>query len=121
MHMPTITWFNIPAAETGRARAFYEKVFAWTTVPFPGMEQEGFFEISTGGIGGEILPRAHPGEPITVFVGVPSVGEYAARVEAAGGRVVVPKMSVPGRGYFVICEDTEQNRLGLWEDDPSAG
>ncbi|HNV39741.1 MAG TPA: hypothetical protein PKJ46_11330, partial [Methanoculleus sp.] len=81
--MPTIVWFNVPAAETGRARAFYEEVFSWTAEPFPGME--GAFELATGGIGGEILPRAHPGEPITVFVGVPSVEEYAGRVERAGG------------------------------------
>ncbi|WP_292731778.1 hypothetical protein [Methanoculleus sp.] len=40
---------------------------------------------------------------------------------AGRGRVVVPKMAVPGRGYFAICEDTEQNRLGLWNEDPSAG
>lgn len=119
MHLPTITWFNIPAAEAGRARAFYEKVFAWRVEPFPGMEDA--FEITTGGIGGEIFPRAYPGEPVTIFVGVPSVEEYAARIEEAGGRVVVPKTAVPGRGYFAIFEDTEQNRLGLWQNDSSAG
>ena len=81
MHMPTIVWFNVPAGETDRARAFYEEVFAWTTEPFVGME--GAFEITTGGIGGEILPRTYPGEPITVFVGVPSIEEHAARVEQA--------------------------------------
>jgi len=119
MHLPTITWFNIPAAEGGRARAFYEKVFAWRAEPFPGIEDA--FEITTGGIGGEIFPRAYPGEPVTIFVGVPSVEEYAARIEEAGGRVVVPKTAVPGRGYFAIFEDTEQNRLGLWQNDSSAG
>jgi len=34
---------------------------------------------------------------------------------------VVPKTAVPGRGYFAIFEDIEQNRLGLWKDDPTAG
>ncbi|WP_292520967.1 VOC family protein [Methanoculleus sp.] len=119
--MPTIVWFNVPAGDTGRARAFYEQVFAWAVKPFPGMEQEGYLEIATEGIGGEILPRAHPGEPITVFIGVPSIDEYVARVQEAGGRVVIQKRAVPGRGYFAICEDTEQNRLGLWKDDPTAG
>ena len=117
--MATIVWFNIPAGETGRARAFYKEVFSWTAEPFPGME--GAFEFATGGIDGEILPRAHPGEPITVFIDVPSIDEYAARVERAGGRVVVKKRAVPGRGYFAICEDTEGNRLGLWESAQAAG
>ena len=117
--MPTIVWFNIPAADPGRARGFYEEAFAWAAKPFPRIE--GAFELATGGIGGEILPRAHPGEPITVFVGVPSVEEYTVRVERAGGRVVVRKRAVPGRGYFAVIEDTEGNRLGIWEDDPEAG
>ncbi|MBT0732117.1 VOC family protein [Methanoculleus bourgensis] len=119
--IPTITWFNIPADDTGRARAFYKKVFAWKVEPFPGMEQAGTFEISTGGIGGEILLRSHTGEPITVFIGVSSVDDYATRAAGSGGRIVIQKTAVPGRGYFAICEDTEQNRFGLWEDDPRAG
>jgi len=119
--IPTITWFNIPAGDTERARAFYEKVFAWKVEPFPGMEEKGVFEIVTGGIGGEILPRSHTGEPITVFIGVSSVEEYATRAAGFGGRVVVRKTAVPGRGYFIICEDTERNRFGLWEDAPQAG
>ncbi|MDD3070309.1 VOC family protein [Methanoculleus horonobensis] len=117
--MPTITWFNIPAAETERARAFYEAVFAWTVEPFPGMESA--FLVTTGGVDGEIFPRARPGEAVTVFIGVPSIEEYAARIERAGGVVVVAKRPVPGRGYFTIFEDTEQNQLGLWEDDSTAG
>ncbi len=113
--MPTtIVWFNVPAADLERARGFYEEVFDWTAEPFPGMESA--FEVATGGIGGEILPRTRPDEPITVFVGVPSIEGYAGRVERAGGMVVVPKTAVAGRGYFSICEDTEGNRLGLWEE-----
>ena len=111
----TIVWFNVPSADPVRARAFYEEVFGWTTEPFPGME--GAFEVSTGGIGGEIFPRVYPGEPITVFLGVPSIEEYAGRMERAGGKAVVPKTAVAGRGYFAIFEDTEGNRLGLWEEE----
>lgn len=109
-----IVWFNVPAADPGRAREFYEEVFAWTVEPFQGMD--GAFELTTGGIGGEIFPQAYPGEPITVFVGVPSIEEHVGRVERAGGTVVVPKTAVAGRGYFAVFEDTEGNRLGLWEE-----
>lgn len=116
--MPTIVWFNVPAADPERARGFYEAIFGWTAAPFP--EMKGAFELATGGIGGEIFPQAYPGEPITVFVGVPSIEDYAGRVERAGGKVVVPKTEVAGRGYFAVFEDTEGNRLGLWEGDAEA-
>ncbi|MDN7012411.1 VOC family protein [Methanoculleus sp. FWC-SCC3] len=117
--MPTITWFNIPAAETERARAFYEAAFAWEIEPFPGMESA--FLVTTGGVDGEIFPRARPDETVTVFIGVPSIDEYVARIKRAGGEVVVSKTPVPGRGYFAIFRDTERNQLGLWEDDSGVG
>jgi uncharacterized protein len=118
--MPTITWFNIPADDTNRAREFFEKLFDWRIEPFPGREQEGIFEISTGGIGGEIFPRDRPEEPITIYVDVPSVEEYAKRVVEFGGSLAVGKTAVPGLGYYVVCRDTERNMFGLWESDPKA-
>jgi hypothetical protein len=30
------------------------------------------------------------------------------------------KITVPDRGYFVICQDTENNTFALWESDETA-
>lgn len=49
---------------------------------------------------------------ITNFIDVNSVDEYSSKIEKLGGKIVVPKMAVPGRGYFVVCHDTENNS---WE------
>jgi len=44
----------------------------------------------------------------------PSLDVAVARVEAAGGRVLVPKVVLPGdMGCFVQIADTEGNRVGL--------
>jgi predicted enzyme related to lactoylglutathione lyase len=120
--MPAITWFIIPADDADRAGEYYRNIFDWKVEPFPGRKQEGVWMVSTDekGMGGEIFPRTYPGEPIVLFVSVPSIEEFAQRAVRFGGELVVQKTAVPGRGYFVICQDTEQNRFGLWEDDPSA-
>ena len=63
--MPTITWFDIPAKDTGRAKAFYKTLFGWEASPHPVDFAEEFFLFSTGeqGVpGGEILKRRDEGE-----------------------------------------------------------
>jgi hypothetical protein len=42
-------------------------------------------------------------------IGVESVDEFAAKVEASGGKVVLPKMAIPGVGWQAYCTDTEGN------------
>ena len=55
------------------------------------------------------------------FIGVDSVDVAAGRVEEAGGKIVVPKMPIPGVGYVAYFIDTEGNTIGIYEDDSSAG
>lgn len=57
---------------------------------------------------------------ITNYIDVPSINEYSAKVEKLGGKVVVPKMPVPGFGYFAICLDTENNTFAIQENEKNA-
>ncbi|WP_301665409.1 VOC family protein [Methanoculleus frigidifontis] len=120
--MPAITWFDIPADDTGRARAFYEKLFSWEIEPFPGVSREDFWMVSTGrdAIGGDLYRRESAEQHMAIFIDVPNAEEYAQRAAQLGGTVVGEKTAVAGRGYYIICEDTEKNRFGLWESDPAA-
>lgn len=117
-----IIWFEIPADKPERARTFYGKLFGWAINPFPGMAD--YWHVDTGG--GDDTPdaglmaRKHPGQGITNYVRVPSVTRFAARVVKLGGRICVPRTAVPGMGYFVICQDTEENTFALWEMNPKA-
>ncbi len=121
--MPTVTWFDIPADDTGRARAFYGTLFGWKVEPFPGVSQEDFWMITTGenAVGGDLYRRDAPGRTMTIFIDVPDAEEFAKHAVQLGGAVLTEKTAIPGRGYFIVCEDTEKNRFGLWESDPSAG
>lgn len=116
--MPSIVHFEIPANDIQRAKKFYSELFGWKIESFKGMD---YMLIDTfGAPGGGMMKRMHPDQEITDYIGVPSVDEFAEKVKSLGGKIKVPKMAVPGMGYFVICEDTENNTFGIWEMDANA-
>ena len=122
--MPRVIHFEISADEPNRALEFYTGVFGWQTqkVDIPGVD---YWLVNTGpddqaGINGAIMPRPDPSSRITNYVDVPSVDEYTAKIQSAGGTIVNAKMPIPGIGYAAACLDTEGNLFGLFQDDPSA-
>ncbi len=122
--MPTIVHFEIPADDLQRAKGFYADLFGWKIERVPGPTE--YWLVSTTddqgnkGVGGGMMPRQNPQQPITNYIDVPSVEEYSAKVEQLGGNVVVPKTAVPGFGYFAVCLDTEKNAFAIWEADEKA-
>jgi len=53
-------------------------------------------------------------------IDVPSCDEFVRKAEAAGGKVALPKMAVPGVGWLAYCLDPEGNTFGLMQRDPEA-
>jgi len=120
--MPRVVHFEISADEPERAVKFYTDVFGWNTQKWGGPKD--YWLIKTGaeeqpGINGGIFKRK--GEVNFVnTIDVPSVDEFATRVKEHGGKVVVPKTAIPGVGYLIYCQDTENNVFGIMQDDPAA-
>ena len=72
-------------------------------------------------LSGGMMKRQSPQQQgITNYFDVKSVQEYSAKVEQLGGKVISPKMPVPGMGYFAVCTDTENNGFGIFEADQTA-
>src|SRR5262249_49711356 len=105
-----------------RAKKFYSVLFGWNIKQFPGVKD--YLHIDTGGgdetPDGGMLPRKHPDQPITNYVAVASVDDSAKKVEKLGGKICLSKTAVPQMGYFVVCQDTENNTFALWEMNDSA-
>lgn len=119
--MPRPVHFEIPADDPARAERFYGSVFDWTFEQWDGPMP--YWLIRTGegpGIDGGMLPRQEPGGTVNT-IDVPSCDAYLARVERAGGSVVMPKMPVPGVGWLAYCRDTEGNTFGIMQADEAAG
>jgi predicted enzyme related to lactoylglutathione lyase len=124
--MPTVVHFEIPADDVERAQKFYGALFGWKIEKFTSPMPMDYWMVTTGAkagemaLGGGMLKRQQPDQRITIYVDVPSVDEYMERVKKLGGQVCVPKMAVPGMGYYAVCLDQENNGFGLWENNPSA-
>jgi predicted enzyme related to lactoylglutathione lyase len=116
--MPNIVHFEIAANDIQRAKTFYSNLFGWKIESMQGMDYMIIDPYSVPG--GGMIKRTQPEQQIMVNIGVPSVDEYATKVEKLGGKIIVPKKAVPGMGYFVICTDTENNTFGIWEMNPTA-
>lgn len=120
--MPRVIHFEIHADDPERGVKFYQTVFGWKINKWNGPED--YWLITTGekdepGIDGALMRRS-PGATTVNTVAVPSVDEFAQKVVASGGKVVMPKDTVPGVGYLVYCADTEGNVFGMIQNDPSA-
>ena len=122
--MPTIVHFDIPADNTNRAKKFYKDLFNWDIEQVPGPME--YFNIATKhengeqGVRGGLGQRQERQMGITNYIGVPSINEYIKKVEDLGGKIIIPKTTIPGFGYLAVFLDTEQNPLGLWEEDSEA-
>ncbi len=118
--------FSINADDVPRARRFYEKAFGWKFEPWG---PPNFYLIKTGtdeepGLGGALQGRREivAGKPMFGFectLGVPSIDETFAAVEANGGKIVMPKFHIPTVGTLIFFEDTEGNVVGAmqYEED----
>ncbi len=122
--MPRVIHFEIGADESERALRFYRDVFGWHAQKWEGPED--YWLLGTGdegpGINGGLYKR-HEGMSFNAHVNtidVPSVENYLARVEAAGGKAVTKKITLPGVGYLAYCQDTEGNTFGIMQADATA-
>jgi predicted enzyme related to lactoylglutathione lyase len=121
--MLRVTHFEISVDDPERAIKFYTDAFGWEIKKWEGPMD--YWLIMTGpkdqpGIDGGLMKREHPGASTTNTIDVPSVDEFISKITEAGGKIIAPKQSIPGVGYFAYCQDTEGNTFGIMEEDTSA-
>jgi uncharacterized protein len=117
-----ISWFEIPTADIDRAQKFYETIFDIQMIPLdnPHIQMRLFPIENMEDVGGSIVfnkdfykPSAADG-PLIYLNANPDVQIILDRIEAAGGKIAVPKTQIsPEYGYMAIFIDTEGNRVGL--------
>jgi uncharacterized protein len=122
--MPRVVHFDMTAQDPERATKFYRDVFGWSFEKWSGPME--YWMANTGsekqpGINGG-FSRRQGGQPAGTHntIDVPSIEEYSAKVGKAGGKLLNPKMAIPGVGYFALCQDTEGNTFGIIQFDQGA-
>ncbi len=116
----SLNWFEIPATDINRSKAFYETIF--------GIEMEdnvmgdsimAFFPWQGGSgkaTGAVVQSDNHKPsmEGSIVYLNAnPNMDAVMAKVEAAGGKILVPKMSIGDHGNIAFIMDTEGNNVGI--------
>jgi len=114
-----INWFEIPAKNFERAKAFYEAVLGiQMNLPFPGIKYALFpSDMQKGEVGGGLLEEAgyEPSEQgaLVYLNGGDDLSIPLGKVEAAGGKVIMPKTAIGVNGFMGRFLDTEGNRVAF--------
>jgi len=115
----TVAWFEIPVTDLDRATRFYETILdiKLRREPMGPMELAVFPYIAPAP-GGALAKGEHfrPTEAgsIVYLAAEPNLAAVTSRVEAAGGRVLMPPVTIPnGKGVFTWIRDSEGNTVGL--------
>jgi hypothetical protein len=120
----TIVHFEIPADDIQKVKNFYGKLFGWKIEKTPGPVD--YWSIETvpvdkkgepirPGVNGGMMKKQNPQHKPFNYILVESVNEYSKKIEVLGGKVIVPKMEVPGVGWWALALDPEGNQFGILE------
>lgn len=123
MMQHAISWFEIPTTDIDRATKFYESILQVQLIPMdmPNIKMRMFplqdMMTQVGGAlvnsGGYHVPSDSLG-PLIYLNANPDVQHVLDRIEAAGGKILVPKTQIsPEYGYMAVFLDTEGNRIAL--------
>lgn len=123
--MNAINWFEIPAIDLERAFAFYATILN-------GNVRKGTFgngdlilfnvPFNTGeAVGGSIVVRPDltptTEGPVLYLNAFGKLSEAVAKVEGAGGRIVLPEINLGKFGFAAVIIDSEGNRIGLLSNE----
>jgi predicted enzyme related to lactoylglutathione lyase len=118
----TIVHFEIPADDMEKLRKFYSKLFGWKIEKTPGPIEYWMIETVPvdkkgmpirPGVNGGMMKKQQPEHKPVNYIAVESVDEYTKKIKALGGKVLVPKMEVPGIGWWALALDPEGNQFAI--------
>jgi len=114
-----VVWSEIAVSDLRRATAFYEKLLdGKLKAESFGAYELALFPHAADGVGG-CLMKGEGYEPsgkgtVTYLAAEPGIDAALKRATAAGAKVLMPKMALPGdQGYIAHVSDCEGNRIGL--------
>lgn len=119
-----VSFFEIPAEDFQRAIKFYESVLNVSmTVMDCDTEKMAFFpEEEDGNCPGAVSYtntfKPAKGGGVLVSLQVDSIEAVCSKIEDNNGTIIIPrtKIEADNRGWFAVFDDSEGNRLGLYED-----
>jgi predicted enzyme related to lactoylglutathione lyase len=119
----TPCWIDLSVPDLAKARKFYGDLFGWTTEVGP----EEFANYTNASLGGRLVaglvPQQSPDQPVawTTYLASEDAAATEAKVQAAGGTVLMPVMDVSGIGRMGMFADPAGAVFGVWEAGTHTG
>ena len=121
----TIIHFEIPADDIEKLSKFYSELFGWKIEKTPGPID--YWMIQTvqtyekelpirPSVNGGMVKRQNPQHKPVNYIAVESVDDYSKKIEALGGKIIVPKMEVSGIGWWAFAMDPEDNQFAILQE-----
>ena len=114
-------WVDLAATDATRAKAFYSKLFGWTSRGQPAnggrftrMRLSGQDVGSLYQLGRDHLDRGVPSH-WTPCIRVDDVGDAARRAATFDGKVIVRPFEVSGVARIALIQNSVGAHVGLWE------
>ncbi len=109
-----IVFFEIAGPDGAVLRDFYSAAFGWT-IDTSKVPNYGYVSTGDDALLGGI--REEPSIPAAtvIYIGVASIDDALAQVQANGGQMMVPRMVIPNVVTFALFRDPAGNVVGLVE------
>ncbi len=116
-----VNHIEIAATDPKAAAEFYKTVFGWKIEVEETMNYVQFMP-EEGGIGGAFteVSENNPAGTVLAYVTTDDIEDSLSKVEANGGKTIMPKTEIPGFGNFAVFSDATGSTLGLFSGSPEA-
>ncbi len=108
---------EIASSDPERTKKFFEDVFEWDFESHPEMNYHTYVPASGPG-GGLMSPMENQQPGILNYLLSHSIDEDVKKIEEAGGRLLQPKMEIPGVGWWALFQEPTGITLALFEAKP---
>lgn len=116
------TWLDLMVQDVERAKTFYGELFGWEFED-QGEDYGHYTTIQKDGVpvGGLMAAMDQQGNPVeadsvwTLYLAVEDIEKTVADVQAAGGKLCMGPMRVPGSGHMAVISTPSGAAVGLWQ------
>ncbi len=121
--MNKVVHFEIPAKNLPMAQKFYSKAFGWkfnkwgkdySVAIASKLDKKGRGK-EAGAINGGIQKKGPRAKSVTIVLETKNIDDSLKKVKANGGKIAIPKEKMGDFGFYAQFDDTEGNRLGLFQ------
>ena len=114
MSKRNVVHVEIAAANVEAAGTFYEGLFGWIMQRVPEFNYTMWEDVSGFGGGFNVASEENPIGKVLIYIDSDDIEADLKKAEQLGGKIIHPKMEIPGTGWFGIFDDPDGNRLALY-------